>query len=245
MKINDNFKTKKVDDRNLYFDPEWIKELNEWEGHLVVIGGPSGVGKTTIAEELNYPILHSVTTRERRESLENYEFWNDEQFEKVEKENGFITTVSYGGKHYGVTKEEWKRASAGQKVVVAVMSPFAYKLLKRKCPRVIGIFLTAPRKVVMDRIKARDGKVESRRKKSFDRNHKSKGFYHIVIQNIHSKKRVGLTLKCKLWAYRCCYKLAGKRLVSRFFPTSKEETKKIQFQANQSQELTNTESQAA
>jgi len=213
--------TMRTDTRKLYIDPEWIKELNEWEGHLVVIGGPSGVGKTTISEELNYPILHSVTTRERRTALENYEFWSNEEFEETERQNGFITTVTYGQNRYGITKQEWKRASEGRKVVVVVMSPACYKLLKKQCPKVIGVFLTAPRKLVMDRIKQRDGRLESSRKKSFDKNHKSKGFYHIVASNIHSKKRVSFMIKSKLWIYRCCYKL-GNSFATRFFPTSIE-----------------------
>lgn len=224
LKEKNETRFKKVDNRNIFFDPDWIKELNEWDGHLIVISGPSGVGKTTIAEELNYPVLHSVTTRERRDAFENYDFWSNEEFDKVEQQNGFLTKITYGENRYGVTKEEWKRVSKGQKVVVAVMSPSGYKILKKQCPKVIGVFLTAPKKLVFERIKQRDGKVESGRKKSFANNHKSKGFYHIVASNIYSKKRVSLLLKCKLWMYRSCYKVAGERVTTYFFPTSKKNT---------------------
>ncbi len=83
-------------------------------GKLVLIIGPSGVGKSVILKRLRaeHPDFHfpkSATTRARRdgESMDLYHFVTEEQFADMEKRGQFLeTAVVHGVGHYGTMVEE-------------------------------------------------------------------------------------------------------------------------------------------
>lgn len=83
-------------------------------GKLVLIIGPSGVGKSVILKRLRsvHPDFHfpkSATTRERREgeSLDLYHFVTTEQFLEMETQGKFLeTAVVHGVGHYGTMVDE-------------------------------------------------------------------------------------------------------------------------------------------
>lgn len=83
-------------------------------GKLVLIIGPSGVGKSVILKRLRamHPDFHfpkSATTRARRdgESMDLYHFVTEEQFADMEKQGKFLeTAVVHGVGHYGTMVEE-------------------------------------------------------------------------------------------------------------------------------------------
>ena len=204
---------------SFYINPQWIKQLNEWDGRLIVISGPKGVGKTSLSEELGYPLLQSVTTRERIKEYESYEFWSGEQFAEVERKRGFVSIVRYEDKKFGITKREWKRLSEEHKVIVTVMNPTSYKYLKSRCPRVIGLFVTAPRSTVYDRLKERDGCLDPRRVQAFDLNNKSKPYYHLVVKNTRNLKWVALTAKARLQLFQTVSSLVGQEWTDKLYPT--------------------------
>ena len=87
-------------------------------GNLVIISGPSGVGKGTIINKLkekyqseNKKLYVSVsyTTRSPRTGEENgkdYYFISTEEFQKLIKNNGLLEYNEYGtGKYYGTPKD--------------------------------------------------------------------------------------------------------------------------------------------
>ncbi len=84
------------------------------EGKLVLIIGPSGVGKSVILKRLraSHPEFHfpkSATTRQRREGegTELYHFVTDEEFEDMKKEGKFLeTAVVHGVGQYGTMIDE-------------------------------------------------------------------------------------------------------------------------------------------
>lgn len=213
--------------KNTYrFDPHWIKELNNWDGRLIVISGPKGVGKTSLSEELGYPLLQSVTTRERKKAYESYEFWSQEKFDSVEEKRGFISVVNYGEKKFGITKREWRRVSKNHKTIVTVMSPVSYKRLKSLCPKVIGIFVTAPRSTVYKRLQQRDGSLDPIRVRAFDLNNKSKPYYHLVVKNTQNIKLVALSAKVRLKIFQTVSSLGGQRLTDKLYPTKTWENRR-------------------
>ena len=82
------------------------------EGLLVVISGPSGVGKGTVCKalremmpELTYSI--SATTRSPREGEVdgvNYFFKSVQEFEKMIEEDELIEWAQYVGNYYGTPR---------------------------------------------------------------------------------------------------------------------------------------------
>ncbi len=83
-------------------------------GKLVLIIGPSGVGKSVILKTLrsSFPELHfprSATTRARREGEGNdlYRFVSDAEFDALLKDDQILEwAVVHGGARYGTLKEE-------------------------------------------------------------------------------------------------------------------------------------------
>ncbi len=82
-------------------------------GLLVVISGPSGVGKSTVVtrllkEEPELRLSISATTRAARPGEKNgkhYFFLKDEEFKEKEKNSQFIEWAQVHGYHYGTPKD--------------------------------------------------------------------------------------------------------------------------------------------
>ncbi|QNQ82784.1 guanylate kinase [Lactobacillus sp. PV037] len=80
---------------------------------IIIIAGPSGVGKTTVSqylqEKYQIPRVVTHTTRPKRKGEvdgKSYYFESDESFEKLH----FFEHVKYGDYQYGSSKEALKRA---------------------------------------------------------------------------------------------------------------------------------------
>ena len=87
--------------------------LRSKKGLLVVISGPSGVGKGTICKELvkyfNAWYSVSVTTREIRNGEidgKDYFFVTKEEFEQKIKDNDFLEYATYNNNYYGTLKSK-------------------------------------------------------------------------------------------------------------------------------------------
>ncbi|MBA4547517.1 guanylate kinase [Thermoactinomyces intermedius] len=122
------------------------------EGLLVVISGPSGVGKGTVCKalremmpELTYSI--SATTRSPREGEVdgvNYFFKSVQEFEKMIEEDELIEWAQYVGNYYGTPRRFVEEMLAkGQDVVLEIEVQGAMQV-KEKYPQGIFIFLVPP-----------------------------------------------------------------------------------------------------
>jgi guanylate kinase len=86
--------------------------LNNKSGKLVIISGPSGVGKGTIVDCLLKKSDHialsiSCTTRTPRQGERdgvNYFFITRQQFEELIAQNGFLEYSNHFGNYYGTPK---------------------------------------------------------------------------------------------------------------------------------------------
>ena len=84
------------------------------KGNLIVISGPSGVGKDTICNELikrnpNMCVSVSMTSREMRPNERegfDYYFVTEEEFREHIKNEDFLEYAMVHGKHYGTPKKE-------------------------------------------------------------------------------------------------------------------------------------------
>ncbi len=95
-------------------------------GQLIVISGPSGVGKDTLIRrllELDGNLLYSVsgTTRQPRPGEkpdENYTFLTREEFEELVAKGAFLEHATYNDQLYGTFRDRVESARASGRDVV-------------------------------------------------------------------------------------------------------------------------------
>ncbi len=121
-------------------------------GKLFIITGPSGVGKGTILKkffESNHNIIYSIseTTRKPRPGEVhgvNYFFVEKEDFEKSIKNDEFLEWAKYSDNYYGTKKNfVLKALSQGADVLLEIETQGAKKIME-KFPDCITIFFTPP-----------------------------------------------------------------------------------------------------
>ncbi len=124
---------------------------------LLIISGPSGVGKGTIVNHLqdmyqeNNKKLYlsiSCTTRGPREGEIdgiNYYFISERKFKSLIKKNDFLEYNIYGtGKYYGTPKSTvLKYLKKGYDVILEI-DINGYKQIKANFPDAVGVFIMPP-----------------------------------------------------------------------------------------------------
>lgn len=122
------------------------------KGKLFVISGPSGAGKGTICKEVldaerNIKMSVSMTTRSPREGeIDNvhYSFVDQEAFEALIAEDGFIEYANVYGNFYGTPKKdvmEW--LDQGIDVILEIDVQGALQV-KKTFPEGVFIFILPP-----------------------------------------------------------------------------------------------------
>ena len=170
-------------------------KLND-RGLLVVISGPSGVGKGTVRKALfNMPkhnLVYSVsmTTREKRKGEVDgvdYYFVSKEEFTKRRKEGKFLETAEFVGNYYGTPLDKVnEQLDQGNEVVLEIEVEGAIQV-KRKVPDCVMIFIVPPGKQALyDRLKRRgtesDEVIEERITKA-NREFKLAHLYDYIVVN--------------------------------------------------------------
>jgi guanylate kinase len=122
------------------------------DGLLLVISGPSGVGKTTITRAVERSIPGSVfsvsaTTRARTEAdVEgvDYHFVDETTFDGMAREGAFLEWAGVFGKRYG-TPRAWveEQLSRGRLVILEIDVEGA-KQVRAAMPEAFGIFILPP-----------------------------------------------------------------------------------------------------
>lgn len=126
------------------------KSMNK--GLLIVLSGPSGVGKGTVCAELRrrYPdLIYSVsaTTRAPREGERdgvNYFFKTREEFQRMIENDALLEYAEYVGNYYGTPREfVEKTINEGKDIILEIEVQGALKV-KEKFPEGVFIFLLPP-----------------------------------------------------------------------------------------------------
>jgi len=119
---------------------------------LVVLSGPSGVGKSTVVRELRDHhaqvwVSVSATTRFPRPGEVDgvhYRFVTREQFEKLVAEDGFLEWAEFAGNLYGTPRAPvLEHLAAGQPVLLEIDLQGA-RQVRAAMPQATLVFLTPP-----------------------------------------------------------------------------------------------------
>ncbi|NLA95920.1 MAG: guanylate kinase [Clostridiaceae bacterium] len=123
----------------------------EERGLLLVLSGPSGVGKNSIIDALRREDprrYHSVsmTTRQPRRDEEDgvsYIFTTREQFEKLIRCGEILEYDTYCGEYYGTPRAPIDRMVRQNVDILLDLTVKGALELKRNCPDAVIIFITA------------------------------------------------------------------------------------------------------
>lgn len=157
----------------------------------LIISGPSGVGKTSVARALSggserFALAVTSTTRAARPGEldgRDYHFLSVEEFDRLVKNDGFIEHVSARGAQYGLTKAELERIWKDGRVPILVLDPDGMDAVKALYPQALSVFIDAPSAVVTERLLARgDTDVASRMRDNL-KVWAARGGYDVVIGN--------------------------------------------------------------
>ena len=125
--------------------------MTSGNGKLVIISGPSGVGKSTICAEVvkrtGAVLSLSLTTRTRAESEvdgKDYRFISKEDFDELIEKDAFLEHAEVFGNFYGTQKSSVEEALSAGKVVILEIDVQGALKVKNVYPDVEMIFLLPP-----------------------------------------------------------------------------------------------------
>ena len=177
-------------------------------GRLIVISGPSGVGKDTLIQrlcELDPGLQYSIsyTTRKPRTGEVDgvsYFFVSRERFEELIAQGFFLEHATYNGNYYGTPADAVERArAAGHEILLKIEVQGAERVRKRATDGLF-IFIAPPSKEeLIRRQELRQGAdpeedMEERRKIAETEMKHAVQYDHVVV-NDNLERAVGEVLE--------------------------------------------------
>ena len=139
-------------------------------GMLLVISGPSGVGKTTITRAIERSIPDAVfsvsaTTRpSTRADVDgvDYHFLSQEEFASREAAGEFIETATFAGNSYGTLRQPVEAQLERGRLMILEIDVQGAINVKRAFPDMFGLFILPPgEETLLERLRARKREDES------------------------------------------------------------------------------------
>lgn len=140
------------------------------KGMLLIVSGPSGVGKGTLVEILrkydpNFKLSCSVTTRDPRPGEEegvHYHFISDEEYDRMLENNEFLEHATVHGNRYGTPRKQVEEMlQQGKSMILEIDPQGAIAVMENPdVGHYVSVFILPPSyKVLRERLTAR--KTES------------------------------------------------------------------------------------
>jgi len=141
-----------------------MKQTETQKGKIVIVSGPSGVGKSTICKQIvkrlkNAHLSVSVTTRPKGESEVNgrdYWFVSEREFGERLDKGLFLEHAEVFGNLYGTPKDKVEESLRAGKVIILEIDVQGARQIKAVHPDAVMIFILPPStKTLAERIDRR------------------------------------------------------------------------------------------
>ncbi|MCQ2794709.1 MAG: guanylate kinase [Bacilli bacterium] len=168
-------------------------------GFLIIIAGPSGVGKGTVRKEimknkkLNLVFSVSLTTRAIRKGEKNgvdYYFVSEKKFKEAIKNGDLLEYNNYVGHYYGTSKSQVEKVrKAGKNIVLEIDVNGTKNVMKAFSKKdIVSFFIVAPSvKELEKRIRGRSTEsqadIKNRLKKAKDEMKLKDKFDHVIVND--------------------------------------------------------------
>ncbi len=160
--------------------------------HLLILTGPSGVGKDTIVERLKergLPLSFVLTTTsrpERKGDRHTYRHVDAATFQRMITDGAFVEWAQVYGNYYGTEYAELDRAAREKSVTILENDIQGAKTIKQKYPDVTMLFI-APASLdeleqrLRDRGKNTEGEIRTRLTTADQELHEQEHADHVVV----------------------------------------------------------------
>ena len=119
---------------------------------LVVVSGPSGVGKSTIVAELArrrpqvVPIVTATTRAQRNGEIDgvHYHFLSETEFADLRDNDGLLEHANNHGEWYGTPVDQVRGILAAGRDAILTISPEGARTVRRLVPDALLIFVMPP-----------------------------------------------------------------------------------------------------
>lgn len=145
-----------------------MSDSSSKKGKIVIVSGPSGVGKSTICQEIvrrqeNVCLSVSVTTRPKSETEvdgRDYRFISEQEFKERLKKGMFLEHAEVFGHLYGTPRDDVEELLEACRTVILEIDVQGAKQVKAIYPGAIMIFILPPSaKVLAERIDQRGREI--------------------------------------------------------------------------------------